>query len=236
MRASACSRHSRISVLNSSARAACPAARRRCIQAAGIAWRRRRGGRERRGDSARWRGIFSIFRRGRVETRRASFVVETGGGLDRRRRDPQRQENRNASHGHRQGEREFRSGRDARPPSCSPPWASTTRSWPRPASCWPPTACTRRRAACACTSRARPHRHRRPVRRDQGAGRRLLAVGGALDGGGHRMGAPLPESACGRQRHRDPSRLLGRGVRRALPPEVAQARDARLRDQIASKA
>ena len=44
-------------------------------------------------------------------------------------------------HGYRQGEQGHGSGRDAHRPSCSPRWATTTRSWSRPASCWPAKAC-----------------------------------------------------------------------------------------------
>ena len=39
------------------------------------------------------------------------------------------------------------------------------------------------------------HRHRRPVRRDQGADRRVLDVAGQVDGRGDRVGEALPQSA-----------------------------------------
>ncbi len=51
------------------------------------------------------------------------------------------------------------------------------------------------------------HGHRRPLRGDQGAPRRLLALAGALDGRGDRMGQALPESAQRGVRARDPSGL-----------------------------
>ena len=67
----------------------------------------------------------------------------------------------------------------------------------------------RRGAAAQLEGQARPvrrheaHRDRRPVRRDQGADRRLLALAGEVDGGGDRVGEALPEPACrGRARSR----------------------------------
>ena len=56
-------------------------------------------------------------------------------------------------------------------------------------------------------------RRRRAFRRDPGAGGRVLALAGALDGRGHRVGAALPEPARGGLRGRDPPRLRGRRLR-----------------------
>lgn len=44
-----------------------------------------------------------------------------------------------------------------------------------------------------CVSRYDAHGGRRPVRRDQRAGRRILALGGLLNGRGNPMGATPPE-------------------------------------------
>ena len=53
----------------------------------------------------------------------------------------------------------------------------------------------------------RPHRHRRPLRRDPRAGRRLLAMGGQGHGRGGRMGEALPQPDARPERDRDPAGL-----------------------------
>src|SRR5687768_18204408 len=50
-------------------------------------------------------------------------------------------------------------------------------------------------------------------RRDEGADRRLLAVAGAVDGRGDRVGQALPQPARRRVHDRDPPGLRGRGFR-----------------------
>ena len=85
---------------------------------------------------------------------------------------------------------------------------------------------SRKGVAGALLGRA-THRHRRALCRDQGAGGRLLAVAGAIDGRSHRVGAALPEPARGGLRDRDPPRLRGRGLRRrARRPSCASRRSA----------
>ncbi len=66
-------------------------------------------------------------------------------------------------------------------------------------------------------------RHRRAVRRDQGADRRVLAVAGEVEGRGDRMGEALPEPVPGRVRDRDPPGVRGRGLRRRVHAGAARA-------------
>src|SRR5206468_3933958 len=79
-----------------------------------------------------------------------------------------------------------------------------------------------RRAAPELEGRARPvlgceaHRHRRALRRDQGAGRRLLDLAGEVEGRGDRMGQALPQSDAGGFRDRDPPGIRGGGLRRRV--------------------
>ena len=119
-------------------------------------------------------------------------------------------------------------GVHARARSCSPTWASSTRSWSRPASCWRATACTRAQGQARALLGRQEDRHRRPVRRDQGARRRLLDLAGEVDGRGGRVGAPLPGSDARRGvRARDPPGLRGRGLRRpSSRPSCARRRSA----------
>lgn len=56
-----------------------------------------------------------------------------------------------------------------------------------------------------CVSRYDAHGDRRPVRRDQGSGRRILALGGQLNGRGNRMGATPPEPDADEFREMDKS-------------------------------
>src|SRR2546430_7716129 len=75
-----------------------------------------------------------------------------------------------------------------------------------------------------------PRGHRRSLRRDPRAGRRLLAVGGQRHGRGGRVGEALPESDARPERDRDPAGLRhGRlrrrpdaGGRRVAQPEPRQ--------------
>ena len=68
-------------------------------------------------------------------------------------------------------------------------------------------------------------RHRRPVRRDQGADRGFLALAGEVDGRGGRVGEALPRSDARRRGgDRDPSGLRGRGLRRGVHAGAARAR------------
>ena len=54
---------------------------------------------------------------------------------------------------------------------------------------------------------------RRSVRGNEGAGRRLLALAGEVEGRSDRVGQALPESARGRERDRDSPGVRGRGLR-----------------------
>ncbi len=58
---------------------------------------------------------------------------------------------------------------------------------------------------------AQPHGHRRAVRRDQGADRRLLALGGQGHGRGGRPGEALPQSHAGPERDRNPAAVRDGG-------------------------
>ena len=78
-----------------------------------------------------------------------------------------------------------------------------------------------------------PHRHRRAVRRDQGAHRRLLAVEGQVDGRGGRVAEALPEPA----QRGDARSKSGRCSRpttsaRSSRPSCA-SRNERIRDEAA---
>ena len=73
------------------------------------------------------------------------------------------------------------------------------------------------------------HRHRRAVRRDEGADRRLLALAGAVDGGGDRVGQAHRPNAATRLRRgvgdRDPPGLRGRRTSaRSSRPSCASRR------------
>ena len=80
------------------------------------------------------------------------------------------------------------------------------------------------------------HRDRRPVRRDEGADRRLLAVAGEVDGRGDRVGQALPEPDAG-----DESEIEIRQVFEAedfgaeFTPELRE-QEERLREQMAKNA
>ena len=66
-----------------------------------------------------------------------------------------------------------------------------------------------------------PHGHRRAVRRDPRAGRRLLDLAGQGHGRGRGLGEALPQSHVGPERDRDPAVLRGGGSGR-----VSDARGA----------
>ena len=78
--------------------------------------------------------------------------------------------------------------------------------------------------------RRQEDRHRRAVRRDQGARRRLLDLAGEVDGRGGRVGAALPRSDAGRGvGDRDPPGLRGRGLRQGAHAGAAARKEERLR-------
>ncbi len=62
----------------------------------------------------------------------------------------------------------------------------------------------------------RPHRDRRALRRDEGAGRRLLADAGEVDGRGDRVGQALPQPDERGVRDRDSPGVRGGGLRRRV--------------------
>src|SRR5262249_2606328 len=65
--------------------------------------------------------------------------------------------------------------------------------------------------------REEPYRHRRSVRRDQGARRGLLALERDVDGGGGAVGEALPQPHADRLGDRDPPGLRDRGLRGRRP-------------------
>ena len=79
-------------------------------------------------------------------------------------------------------------------------------------------------------------RHRRPVRRDEGAHRRLLDDPGEVEGGGDRVGRSAAPIRCpdGR-RDRDPPGVRGGGFRRGAHARAAGAGAARPRERMAKK-
>ncbi len=98
----------------------------------------------------------------------------------------------------------------------------------------------RRGAAPELEGRARPLRRaasarvdRRPVRRDEGADRRLLALAGEVDGRGDRVGQALPEPARrGRPRSRSARCSRPRTSATSSRPELRE-QEERLRAEIA---
>ena len=140
-------------------------------------------------------------------------------------------ENDDAIHGDCEGDKSP-SGR-APTSSCSPRWASSTRSWSRPASCWRAKGCTRAPRARASSSGRQADRRRRPVRRDQGAGRRLLAAADA-----RRWRSPSSGSSARRSspatRDRDPAGVRGRGLRRQRSDRELREQEERLRETVAA--
>src|SRR6185437_11210 len=78
--------------------------------------------------------------------------------------------------------------------------------------------------------RRQAHGDRRPVHRNEGAGRRLLALAVQVDGRGHRMGEALPGSDAGRgSGDRDPPAVRGGRFRRGVHAGAARAGGARAR-------
>ena len=71
-------------------------------------------------------------------------------------------------------------------------------------------------------------RHRRAVRRNQGAGRRLLDLEVQVAAGGDRVGQAVPESDAGRIGDRDSPGVRGRGFRRRVHAGAARAGRARV--------
>ena len=70
------------------------------------------------------------------------------------------------------------------------------------------------------------NRHRRPVRRNEGTRRRLLAVAGEIDGRGGRMGEALPEPDARRLRHRDPPAVRGGRLQPGVHGSIARTKGA----------
>ena len=65
-------------------------------------------------------------------------------------------------------------------------------------------------------SGTKPHRRRRPVRRDQGAHRRLLDVAGQVDGRSRRVAEEMPQPAQRGVRGGNPAGVRGRRLRRGV--------------------
>ena len=70
---------------------------------------------------------------------------------------------------------------------------------------------------------SRPQGHRRPVRRDQGAARRLLGVAGEVARRGGRVGQARPEPRRRGRHRRDPPGVRGRRLRRRADARAARA-------------
>ena len=113
-------------------------------------------------------------------------------------------------------------------PNSWPTWASSTKSSSRPASCSPcdglqPSS----KGARVKFSGKDTHRHRRPLRRNQGTRRRLLDLAGQIHGRGHRMDQTLPQPPRRRIRTRNPPGLRnGRFRAEFTPEEVTQHKEA----------
>src|SRR5262252_684229 len=69
--------------------------------------------------------------------------------------------------------------------------------------------------------RIQAHGDRRSVRRDEGAGRGILAVAGPFQGRSDRVAQTLPESARRGDRGRDPPGVRGGGLRRGVHARIA---------------